>query len=416
MTSVAIVGAGLAGLACARALREHNITAEIFEASDAVGGRVRTDRLDGFQLDRGFQVLQTAYPEAQRVLHYESLQLRPFEPGALIHSQGQIRSMIDPWRRPQQVFTSLFNGVGTFADRWRLARLRYQTRNASADAGNAPQDPATEDYLKDELGFSPDMIARFLRPWFAGVFLEPKLTTSRYFFEFTFRMFASGDAALPAAGMQAIPEQLAAQLPPEHLHLRQPVNTIEGTRLKFTDGRTLPFDAIVLATDGSTAQKLTPELLPEVNWRATTCLYFAAEQPPISQPMLLLNGDGSDGGPIHHCCVPNLVAPSYAPPGAALISVSVLGTHADETTRGKVLAQLRQWFGADVNRWRHLRSYVIREALPAATTGQSTNGDPCGLRPGVYCCGDYRLAPSIQGALASGRLAAEAVAREASSR
>ncbi len=181
---VLIVGGGLAGLCCARELSRQKVPVVVIESEPEIGGRVRTDLVDGFRLDHGFQVLQTAYPEATAQLNYPALQLRPFAPGALIRTQGRFVEMSDPWRRPDKLLSTLFNGVGTFADRLRLAKLRWNVcRKTDAEIQKTP-DLSTRRFLLETCGFSPDLVERFFRPWFSGVFLEKELATSSHYFQF----------------------------------------------------------------------------------------------------------------------------------------------------------------------------------------------------------------------------------------
>ena len=260
---VVIIGAGLSGLCCARHLIQHGISVVVLEAQDEVGGRVRTDRVDGFLLDRGFQVLQTAYPEATSQLDYSSLRLHNFEPGALIRTQGRTVEMSDPWRRPAKLLSTAFNGIGTFSDRLKLAKLRWHVTHTSIEDLWKEPDSTTLDYLSKTCGLSPDMVDRFFRPWFAGVFLEQDLSTSSRFFRFLFRTFALGEAALPEQGMGAIPKQLAAELSPAMIRLSTPVEHLtvgspaDSNRVRLKNGEDQDCRAIVLAVTGPEASRLT---------------------------------------------------------------------------------------------------------------------------------------------------------------
>ena len=407
---VVIIGAGLAGLACTRHLVRQGVDVLLLEAQDGVGGRVRTDLVDGFRLDRGFQVLQTAYPEAKRQLDYTALQLRNFEPGALIRTNGKTVKMADPWRRPSEIFSTAFNEIGEFADRWRLAKLRWHVTQSTIENLWTEPDSTTFDYLRTTCGFSTDIIERFLRPWFAGVFFERELSTSSRFFRFIFRMFALGDAALPAEGMGAITKQLAKEIPGSMCRLSTRVESLDGRHVRIEGGEVIDAAAIVLAVEGSEASRLTSGQIPSPDSRSTTCFYYAASQPPISDSLLVLNGDQS--GPINNLCVPSNVSPSYAPNGQALVSVSVIGINENESSELEldVRRQLRNWFGDDIDRWSSLRSYRIRHALPAQPAHFRDHGL---LKPklaeGLYCCGDYCETASIHGALLSGRHTAEAL-------
>ena len=308
---VLIIGAGLSGLCCARELVCRGVSVRILDASDDVGGRIRTDDVNGFLLDRGFQVLQTCYPAAQRVLDYDALQLRPFEPGALIFTRGKFVRMTDPWRRPIRALPTLWNGIGTMRDRWRMRRLRKQVLSGTTSDLSEQSDSETQDFLANEIGLSDDIIDRFLRPWFAGVFLDESLSTSSRFFRFVFRMFSMGDASLPARGMQQIPRQLAAQLPLESLQLNARVKLLNEESVELDSGEVLDAAAIVVATEGPEAVRLIGNDIDPVKSNGTVCMYFAAERPPISEPILVLNGDAQ--GPVNHLCVPSQVTSDYAP-------------------------------------------------------------------------------------------------------
>lgn len=400
---VIVVGAGLAGLACARRLREAGACVRVLEASDAVGGRVRTDLVDGFQLDRGFQVLLTAYPEAQRVLDLDALGLGRFLPGALVRRGGRFERMIDPWRRPGAAWASLTARIGTLGDRWRLARFRARVGRGSLSwPAQGPETTALE-ALRAE-GFSEDMIDGFFRPFFGGIFLDRSLSTSSRMLQFVFRMMASGDSALPRQGMGAIASQLAAPLGGS-VALRSRVVAVGRHGVTLAGDERLSAGAVVVACDGLEAARLLGE--PSPRWRGTTCFYYAAERPPVDEPLLLL---GAEEGPINNLAVLSNVAPSYAPSGAALVSVSVLGVADGEAHEAAVRTQLQSWFGPDAARWRLLRRHVIPRALPDQTPPALREWErPVRRLDGLYVCGDHRDNASIQGALASGRRAAEAV-------
>lgn len=405
---VLIIGAGLAGLACARTLHRRGVRFLLLDASDWIGGRVRTDIVDGFRLDRGFQVLLTAYPEAQAQLDYERLGLYVFEPGALIRTGGRFCEIADPFRQPARVLRTLSAPIGTLADKFRIASLRWRTTRSSVPEILAHANSSTSDWLSAR-GFSPRVIRRFFRPFYGGVFLDPHLSVSSRMLEFTFKMFAEGDAAIPGKGMQAIPEQLAEEFPAGSVRLGAQVEAIEGNIARLAGGESLRADAVVVATDGLAAARLLPQL-KACPARGVTCLYFAASEPPVNRPILVLNGSGR--GLVNHLHVASAVAPSYAPPGQALVSVSIAGNPArdDASLQADVRAQLRRWYGRSVDRWRLLRVYRIPNALPAmAAPGRARSAR---LAPGLYVCGDHRASPSIQGALESGRLAGEALLQD----
>jgi len=410
---VIIVGAGLAGLCCAKELCKRGVPVILLESHSEPGGRLRTDMVDGFRLDHGFQVLQTAYPEASAQLNYAALQLQPFAPGALIRTGGKFVEMSDPWRQPTKLFTTLFNGVGTFMDRLRLARLRWRVTSLSDEQIQAVPDQSTRSFLQHTCGFSEDIVNRFFRPWFSGVFLEKDLTTSSHYFQFLFRIFATGNASLPLEGMAAIPRQLAEFLPAGIIRTNTKVDSVTPREVRLTTGETLSARAVVLAVQGPEASRLSQGVIPTPAACSTTCFYFSAPKAPFSQPLLVLNGDES--GPVNNLSVVSNIAPSYAPVGKALISVSVVGDHAADLkqTEAAVRLHLQSWFGASTDAWTLLRAYPIHFALPAQPPGFRSESK-CGFKTtnGLFFCGDSTTTASIHGAMLSGRLVARDVTNE----
>lgn len=409
---VLIVGAGLAGLSCARELARHGVSCKVVEASDEVGGRVRTDRVEGFTLDRGFQVLLTAYPEAQRVLDYDALALRSFVPGALIRLDGRFERVIDPLRQPLDAVATLLASVGSLGDKLRVLKLRQAVTGPPLEELWRRPEVTTREALTERYGFSEEMVRRFFEPFFGGILLDRSLAPSSRAFEFYFRMFALGATAVPAQGMQAIPEQLAAALPEQTIQLNTRVAAAAAGQITLETGRVVPTRAVVIAVDGPEMAYLVPGLDPPSS-KSVLTLYYAADAPPVDAPLLVLDGDG--GGPVNHLAVMTNVAPEYAPAGQALVSVSVLGNppQADTEVEQRVRAHLRQWFGETVDDWRHLKTYRILHAQPGQEPPALTPpAQSVRLGEGLYVCGDHRTNASIDGALASGRLAAEAVLRE----
>jgi phytoene dehydrogenase-like protein len=403
---VVIIGGGVAGLCCALRLQEKGVPCVILEASDAPGGRVRTDGVDGFLLDRGFQVLPTAYPEARRLLDFKALRLRTFAPGALVRVNNRFHRVADPFREPWNLPATLLAPIGSVADKLEIARLRHHVRQGTIEEiWTRPETSALE--ALRSFGFSPRIIDSFFRPFLGGIFLETELATSSRMMEFVVRMFSEGRAALPAGGIGAIPDQLAGRLLPGTLRTDARVELIGEGRVVLRTAERVPAAAVVIATEAPEAARLLPELHPP-GFHDTACLYFAAARAPVAQPVLVLNGEGN--GPVDNLCVPSAVAPTYAPAGQALVAATVVGAAgADEKSLEiEVRRHLTSWFGIAVADWRHLRTDRIPLALPARKSLEPA-ALPVRRRPGLYLCGDHRETPSLQGAMASGRRAAEAV-------
>lgn len=399
----------MAGLTCANYLQQAGRASLILEAADAVGGRVRTDRHDGFLLDRGFQILLTSYPEAKRLLDYDALNLRAFRSGAIIRQEetnSGFTEMPNPLREPLGVFKALTAPIGSLGDKMRLVELMRDVNEVTrAEDFFKDDDTSTLHYLQN-YGWSQEMIVNFFRPFFGGVFLENELETSSNFFRFVFKQFYNGDAVVPAKGMQAIPEQLAAKLPNGSLRLNAPVVAIEGQTVRLENGETILAEKIVLATDAATADRLLGnERKREYN--VTTCTYFAAERSPSPKKMIVLNPHQLSA--VDHLCVPSDVSPDYAPTGQSLISVSTQGLELSDKTKlaDDIKMELSEWFGEDVRNWRHLRSYHLPQALVKFKAG--SDHETLQLSPNLYRCGDYTAYPSLNAAMQTGREVAELI-------
>ena len=411
---VVIVGAGIAGLTCAVYLKQAGIHALVLEASDGVGGRARTDVVDGFRLDRGFQILLTAYPEAQRLLNYAALDLRYFRSGALIRERDKWLTFINPFEEPLSVFQTLVSPVGTLGDKLKIAELIRRTQSLPINELFQQTPTTTLEFLRG-FGFSEQIIDLFFRPFFGGVFLEDALTTSSNFFEFCFRMFFTDDGAIPAQGIGAIAEQLDNRLSPDQTRLNCAVKQISGNTVQLASGETITASAVVLAIDAAQiATLLGTPLPPEQAFNHTTCTYFAASSSPKTpdQKLLMLNTHRSSA--VHNVAIISDVAPEYVPTGQSLISVSTQGL--EFVNEAVLVEQIRQeltgWFGDDVQKWRHLRTYHIPHALPAYTpdkAGSDTLRKPLRLAENLYQCGDQTTYPSLNATMQTGREVAEMI-------
>lgn len=400
---VVVVGAGLAGLVCARHLLAAGLAVRVLEAGDRVGGRVATDTVDGFTCDRGFQVLNTDYPALRREADLTALDLRAFSPGAAVRdADGGLHVLRNPLRAPLSVPRSAVDRLLTLRQKVALARFSAELFLRPGHAA-LRRDDVTAAELLDRVGLGGSATERFFRPFLAGVLLEDDLETSGRFAALVWRTFLRGAVALPSRGIAALPTQLAARLPAGTVSLRTPVRAVRPGAVDTDDGP-VTARAVVVAVDPRTAPELVPAL-PAARTRSVTTWYHVTDTPPTREPLLHLD---ATGGPVVNSVVLTAAAPSYSPDHRSLVSSSVLGVErVDEPT---VRAHVGRLLGVDTRDWEHLHTAVVPVALPAFPPPT-----PAGFRaavepvPGLFVTGDHRDSPSLQGAMAGGRRVAGAV-------
>jgi len=412
--AVVVVGAGLAGLAAARHLTRHDVEVTVLEASDGVGGRVRTDLVDGFRFDRGFQLYNPAYPEGARVFDHEALDLRPFIAGAriVVNRAGRRRvdRVADPRREPSWMVPSLLARIGSPVSTARFGAYTVSRAVRTVEALQSDPDVTTEEALR-RAGADRTLMERVLRPFLSGVFLDSELTTSRRFLDVVLKSFVRGTPGVPALGMARIPEQLATGLDIRLGHRVAAVSgqAISGWTVDVLGGDAHRAEAVIVATDPETAAGLIADIRAPAARSVTTWYYRPSCTPEDladGQAVLILDGDRR--GPLVNTVVLTHAAPEYAPAGAALISASALGvkdTPADENAAREHLAWL---YGVPTHDWELLASYPISYALPAMPVPFELQR-PVRTADGIYVAGDHRDTSSIQGALVSGRRAAHSL-------
>jgi hypothetical protein len=384
---IAIIGAGLAGLNCARLL-EKDFDVSLFDKEPQVGGRILSSHEDGYILDHGFQVLLPNYPEAKKAFNYKELQLMNFTPGALIRVGSFFYKFSDPLRQPQDIMATMLTPIGNLKDKLLILKLKIAAKSPSEKLKKI----STSEYLKD-FGFSEDMINGFFNPFFSGVFLERELKTSAYFFLTLFSLFSSAKAAVPKNGMMELPLNLLRQLKTTNIFLSSKITNLTSYSLRV-NGTEQIFDSIVCAYDNKSS-----------HFNTLTTDYFTTDQAIALKPTLYLNANKK--GSINHIAPMSLANPEYSPKGKYLWSVNLLTPH-EKTSVIDVQKELSEWFlGASFT---HLKRFTIEKALP--NSPQFGGGDI--LSNGIYHCGDQMQDPSINGALKSGRLVAELIISKSS--
>lgn len=403
---VVVVGAGLAGLAAARQLSVHGADVVVLEASDDVGGRVRTDRVDGLLLDRGFQLYNPSYPEASRVLDHEALRLCGFVPGVIAAtSTGPVR-LGDPRRRPAWAPDALSRRSGRLSGKLRFALYAWRASRTPAAFLETSTDFSSDVALRSA-GVDDAFLETVLRPFLAGVFLEERLDTSRRFLDLVLTSMVKGTPSVPSAGMQAIPEQVRDALPGGTVRTGVRARSITAGRVD-TDAGVVEGRCVIVATDPPTAAELLPGLQVPAG-RAVTTWYYLADCDPASltggDPVLVV--DGQRRGPVINTVVLTHAAPSYASGGRVLVSASALGEH-DAGAEQLVRHHLSLLYGVRTAGWENVATYGIPYALPAMTVPLTVR-QPVSLGEWLFVAGDHRDTASIQGAMVSGRRAADAV-------
>lgn len=405
---VIVIGAGIAGICCARRLAEAGFSVRLLEATASVGGRTATRVVDGYRLDRCAPLLVTSYPEVQRLVDRRALDLRPFRPVAVVRVDRTWRRVAGPWHEPLEAVRGLRGFPGSAADRIRAALWTLKLCAGTPEAIVRRRERSAEEFLRKR--FSDTFVDRFFRPLAGAVFLDRRLSVSSRWLEWSLRMLATGRVAVPARGMGDLGIHLAAGLPGGALRLRSRVTGISGGRVRVEDGSTWEARAIVVATSEVEAEQLMRLDRPPGIWREARSWWFSAVAPPHLEPWLYLDGDGS--GPVNHAVVCSNLSREYAPPGRALIhAVSLPAPGWDSEHR--VRFQLREWFGPITADWQLVHSEHFRHALPAAAQIEPHFTPlPSRIARNLFVCGDHRATASIDGAMLSGRCTADEVIAE----
>ncbi len=404
---ITIIGAGIAGLIAAQHLEDAGHEVHIVEASDRVGGRIKTDSSSGFLMDRGFQVMLTEYPEAKKYLDYDALDLKHFLPASyIINKSKKLVEVGDPDRNKGMYLKTLFSGVGTLNDKFKIRKLKKELLRTEFEDCYLGKEFSAIEKLREEYGFSERMIEEFFIPFFKGIFLESELETSSRMFDMVFSTFSKGFAAVPNLGMEEIPKQLKSNLKTTKFSFHKKVEEIEGTKVRCKGGEWIEADKLIIATDPS----LFFEDRKPVSWHGTTCAYFEIPKDIVPKKQLILNANANDK--VSNLTQINKIAPGYAPEGKKLLSISLSidEKSSDVELMQSIAEEMKPYFGAWVDKWEFIKSYHIPQSLPQQNrVSNFCSTKDLNIKPDVFLAGDYTLNSSINGAMKSGRLAAAAV-------
>lgn len=403
-TQIAIIGAGISGLIAAISLEKNGYSPTIYEKTNRIGGRVKTDIVDGYQLDHGFQVLLDAYPMAKNYLDYKALELQKFLPGAQLFHNQKSTVLGDPLRSLSFLIPTLFSKVGSLSDKWIILKLNMALKKKSLEDIFKEKEGSTYDYLKS-LGFSAEIIEQFFKPFFSGIFLEPELKTSSRMFQFIYKMFGTGYAVLPKAGIGAIPEQLRQQLKHTNFEFNAGVERCYDTGLVLSNGRSISPDYTIITTDASS---LVPNLRKQqLAWHSSDTLYYTTKSRIIDKPLI---GLITDRKALINNIFYHTTMKTVSQGKQELLSVTVVKKHqlTEYQLIQKVKEDLETFCGITTERY--LKHYSIKMALPQLTDIQySLMPSETRLTERIFLAGDYLLNGSLNAAMLSGEMAAKGV-------
>ena len=396
-----IVGAGVSGLVAAQVLENQGYQPVILEASDRAGGRVKTDIKKGFQLDHGFQVLLSSYPAAQKYLDFKALKLQELKPGAVIFNNGKQQIIGDPLRDISTLFSTLFSGIGTLSDKFKIFQLNLKLKNKSIEAIFSSDEISTKAYLQ-EFGFSSQIIAQFFTPFFTGIFLENELTTSSRMFEFVFKMFGEGLAVIPKGGMEEISKQLVVNLSNTTFQYNTKVTSVSDEEIILHTGDKLASTATIIATDASKLVKNAPS--KNLSWKSCQTLYFTANKRVIEKSMigLIYNENSLVNNIFYHTSVA-----THSNNTKELLSVTVVKEHqlSEEQLIATVTKQLQE--ECTIDHLTFLAVYHIKKALPdLKDIKYEVSPSETQLSSGIFLAGDVQLNGSLNAAMIAGENAA----------
>ena len=398
--NIYIIGAGVSGLIAAQNLEQKGYVPTILEATGYIGGRVRTEIIDGWILDVGFQVLLDAYPMSKKYLNYADLDLQRLSPGARIYTDNDSFIIGDPLRDISMLFPTLFSSIGSMHDKLKIFQLNLRLKNTPITTLFNKKEKTTLSYLQ-YLGFTDKIITQFFKPFFSGIFLECDLHTSSRMFEFIYKMFAEGFATLPKAGIGAIAKQLAGQLKTTQIQLNNEVQKVTTDFITMASGDQYPYDVCIVATDPSS---FLEGYSVKNRWKTCDTLYFSVRVTDVPPPIIHLSA-------LSDTLINNIFYPTSvqrAPdPHHQLLSVTVVKQHSfsSEVLVSQVKGELEKYFS--ITKVKFIKHYAIPRALPdLGSVSYEPNLDLMAYEDKILLCGDHTANGSLNAAMISGEIAA----------
>ena len=396
-----IIGAGVSGLIAAQILENHGYSPIIIESSKTVGGRVKSDVVNTYLLDHGFQVLLSAYPAAKKYLNYESLDLQELLPGATIYKEGKSQSIGDPLRSFSLLFPTLFSTIGHFSDKLKILKLNSILKKKKTADIFKEKEKTTLQYLQD-FGFSEDIINNFFKPFFTGIFLEPNLETSSRMFEFVYKMFGDGLAVIPKKGIQAIPNQLKNNLKKTTFKFNQKVKEVLDAKIILSDNSEIKSHITIIATEAS--QLISNLKNQEIEWKSCDTLYFETNKKQINKALIGLIADKD--ALINNIFYPTSVA-TASKGNKELLSVTVVKDHDLNETELIETVQKDLEKYCSISNTIFLKCYQIKKALPKLSNLQyEISSTETKLKSTIFLAGDQLLNGSLNAAMIAGERAA----------
>lgn len=394
---IVVVGAGMAGLACARTLQNTGNAVVVLEASDRVGGRLGSEQIDGSWLDLGFQVSMSNYHALESLVPRSVVPRHAFIPGALVWTGGTHVRILDPRRSPWSALSPLRAGLVGWRDLRAAARCRRWARGGTR--------PGTAEDVLTDAGFGERFKNTFLRPFFGGVFLDEQLDVTADRFLSTLHRFATGRAELPAGSMQQLAEAMADPIRGS-IRFGHAVEAIEpGQGVHCSNGERIETQQIVLATEFDRACELlgAPVDGSDRLWSGTMACHFSAPGAVLDEPLIALNGSGS--GSVNLVCSPTAVAPGYRTDGrhSIIASLKPFAGTAPTVDPDRIADEAAAILGVDPSSWTWISNTTIEHGLPRSLAPDTMPTPPAG----VHLAGDWDGHPSIETAVASGIAAAQ---------